>query len=63
MQKYRVSGNELAWFTAYLQDRRQLCKVNGVSSRIEEIHCGVPPRGGGYLDLFSDGDVPFCPKN
>ena len=19
--------------------------------------------GGGYLDLFSDGDVPFCPKN
>ena len=42
MQKYGVSGNELAWFTSYLQDRRQLCKVNGVSSRIEEIHCGVP---------------------
>ena len=36
MQKYGVSGNELAWFTSYLQDRRQLSKVNCVSSRIEK---------------------------
>ena len=42
IQKYGVSGNELAWFASYLQDRRQLCKVNGVSSRMEEKHCDVP---------------------
>ena len=36
MQKCGISGDELAWFTSYLQDRRQLCKVNGVSSRIEK---------------------------
>ena len=23
----------------------------------------LPSGGGGYLDLSSDGDVPFCPKN
>ena len=41
MQKYGVSGNELAWFTSYLQDRRQLSKVNGVSSRIEKKYTVV----------------------
>ena len=62
MQKYGVSGNELAWFTSYLQDRRQLCKVNGVSSRIEEIHCGVPQGSclGPLLFIVYINDLPFC---
>ena len=41
MQKYGVSGNELAWFTSYLQDRRQLSKVDGVSSRIKKKYTVV----------------------
>ena len=62
MQKYGVSGNELAWFTSYLRDRRQLCKVNGVSSRIEEIHCGVPQGSclGPLLFIVYINDLPFC---
>ena len=62
MQKYGVSGIELAWFTSYLQDRRQLCKVNGVSSQIEEINCGVPQGSclGPLLFIVYINDLPFC---
>ena len=62
LQKYGVSGNELAWFKSHLQDRRQLCKVNGVSSRIEEIHCGVPQGSclGPLLFIVYINDLPFC---
>ena len=62
MQKYGVSGNELAWFMSYLQDRRQLCKVNGVSSRMEDIHCGVPQGSclGPLLFIVYINDLPFC---
>ena len=65
MQKYGVSGNELAWFTYYLQDRRQLCKVNGVSSRIEEIYCGVPQGSclGPLLFIVYINGLPFCLEN
>ena len=61
MQKY-LSGNELAWFTSYLQNRRQLCKVNGVSSRMEEIHCDVPQEScfGPLLSTVYINDLPFC---
>ena len=46
----------------YLQDRRQLCKVNGVSSRKEEIHCGVPQGSclGPFLFIVYINDLPFC---
>ena len=62
MQKFGVSGNELAWFTSYLQGRRQLCKVNDVSSRMEEIHCGVPLGSclGPLLFIVYINDLPFC---
>ena len=62
MQKYGVSGIGLTWFKSYLQDRRQLCKVNGVSSRIEEIHCGVPQGSclGPLLFIVYTNDLPFC---
>ena len=62
IQKYGVSGNELAWFTSYLQDRRRLSKINGVSSQIEKIHCGVPQRSclGPLLFIVYINDLPLC---
>ena len=65
MQEYGISGIEHAWFTSYLQDRRQLCRVNGVSSRIEEIHCGVPQGSclGPLLYIRYINDLPFCLDN
>ena len=62
MQKYRVSGIELAWFTSYLQDRRQFCKVNCVPSLVEEMHCGVAQGSclGPLLCIVYINDIPVC---
>ena len=39
--KYGISRLELEWFTSYLQERKQFCKVNSASSSINAISCGV----------------------
>ena len=31
LDKYGISGPELDWFTSYLQERKQFCKVNSTS--------------------------------
>ena len=33
---------ELRWFKSHLHDRQQLCTVNGISSYLQYIKCGVP---------------------
>ena len=33
---------EQTWFPSYLNDRQQLRKVNGISSNLQYIECGVP---------------------
>ena len=58
MQEYGISGIEHPWFTSYLQDRRQLCRVNGVSSRIEQGSCLGP-----LLFILYINDLPFCLDN
>ena len=42
LRKYGVDNLELAWFTSYPTNRKQCCKVNGICSKTEDIHCGVP---------------------
>ena len=42
IETYGVSGQEHIWFSSYLKNRRQLCRVNGVASNMGEINCGVP---------------------
>ena len=32
LRKYGVENLELTWFTSYLTNRKQFCKVNGVCS-------------------------------
>ena len=38
---YGVRNTELKWFQSYLNDRQQICKVNGISSNVKYIKCKV----------------------
>ena len=62
LEKYGISGLELDWFTSYLQERKQFCKVNSTSSSIHAISCGVPLGSclGPRLFLVYVNDLPFC---
>ena len=42
MKFYGISRIEHDWFRSYLNNRKQFCKVNGVSFDIKDINIGVP---------------------
>ena len=42
LAKYGVNGLEHDWFASCLNNRKQFCKVDGVSSGISDISCSVP---------------------
>ena len=39
---YGVDDGALAWFRSYLEDRQEMCYVNGVTSSMANIPWGVP---------------------
>ena len=41
LRKYGIRNTELEWFSTYLRNRWQCCKVNGVLSTVEKLTCGV----------------------
>ena len=62
LEYYGVESTAKEWFRSYLSNRQQVCYVDGVTSSLEYVTCGVPQGSilGLLLFLVYVNDIPKC---
>ena len=65
LKMYGVTALEHDWFTSYLENCKQFCRICGTSSDVKEIMCGVPQGSclGPLLFLIYNNDLPLSQQN
>ena len=62
LSNYGIYGNAHQWFKSYLENRTQMCSINGLLSESCLLSCGVPQGTilGPLLFLLYINDLPNC---